>query len=95
MSLEPQKTPDIAAAAVIARGREIFTRETCVSCHALPNYTAGKPTVAEGFTPPPDDSYKSDIVSISVGTHAIPGRPFGFAPNTEEKKVLLVFLRSF
>ena len=29
MSLEPPKNPDIAAAALIARGREIFTRETC------------------------------------------------------------------
>jgi len=68
MSLEPPKKPDIAPAGLIARGRAIFARETCVNCHVPPNYTSGKLTLAQGFTPPADHPNKADIVNISVGT---------------------------
>jgi mono/diheme cytochrome c family protein len=68
MSLEPPRNPDVAPATLVTRGREVFTRETCVRCHVSPNYTSGKLTVAEGFTPPRNHPNQSDIVNISVGT---------------------------
>jgi hypothetical protein len=68
MSLEAPKNPDVAPSAVVARGREIFTRATCVNCHVPPNYTSGKLTLAQGFTPPADHPNQADIVNISVGT---------------------------
>jgi len=68
MSLDPPKKPDPAPAALVARGQEIFVRETCVNCHVPPNYTRAKLTLAQGFTPPADHPYKSDIVNISVET---------------------------
>jgi hypothetical protein len=68
MSLEPPRNPDVPPAALIARGREIFTRETCVNCHVPPNYTSGKLTLAQGFTPPAEHPNQSDILNTSVGT---------------------------
>jgi hypothetical protein len=68
MSLEPARNPDPAPPTLIARGREIFSRETCVNCHVPPNYTSGKLTLAQGFTPPADHPNKADIINISVGT---------------------------
>jgi hypothetical protein len=68
MSLEPPRNPDLAPAATIARGREIFEHESCASCHVPGNYTSGKLTLAQGFMPPADHPYKDDIVKRSVGT---------------------------
>lgn len=68
MSLDPPKNPNPASAALVARGSEIFARETCVQCHVPPKYTSGKLTLASGFIPPADHPNHSDIVSISVGT---------------------------
>src|SRR5215831_16238132 len=67
-SLEPPKNPNLAAADVIARGRGVFTRETCGNCHVPPYYTSGKLTLAQGFTPPANHPNKPDIADISVGT---------------------------
>lgn len=69
MSLEPPPNPDVAPAALVARGREVFARETCVQCHVPPNYTSGKLTLAEGFTPSENHPNKADIVNMSVGTN--------------------------
>jgi hypothetical protein len=68
MALEPRKNADVAPPALVARGREIFTRETCIRCHVPPDYTSGKLTLAQGFTPPADHPNRSDIVNTSVGT---------------------------
>lgn len=68
MSLEASKNPDPPPADLVTRGREIFARETCVTCHVPPNYTSGKLTLAQGFTAPADHPNQADIVSISVGT---------------------------
>ena len=68
MSLDPPRNPNAAPAGLITRGSKIFARETCINCHAPPNYTSGKLTLAEGYTPPPDHPYQSDVVNISVGT---------------------------
>jgi len=68
MSLDPPKNSELAPAAVVAYGREIFAREACIACHVPPNYTSGKLTLAQGYTPPPDHPYQNDIVNRSVGT---------------------------
>jgi mono/diheme cytochrome c family protein len=68
LSLEPPKNPSPAPAALIERGRRIFVRETCVGCHVPPNFTSGKLTLAQGFTPPPDHPNRADILNRSVGT---------------------------
>jgi hypothetical protein len=66
MALEPPRNPDTALASLVARGREIVVRETCVNCHVPPNYTSGKLTLAEGFTPKPDHPNQPDIVNAAL-----------------------------
>jgi hypothetical protein len=68
MSLEPPKNLESGPAALIARGRQIFARETCINCHAMPKYTSGKLTLAQGYAPPSDHPNHADIVNIFVGT---------------------------
>jgi mono/diheme cytochrome c family protein len=68
LSLNPPANPDHAAAEVIRKGRGVFVRQTCVRCHVPPNYTSGKLTRAEGFTPPSDHPNGADILNVSVGT---------------------------
>ncbi len=68
MSLEPPTNPDVAPRDLLARGETIFRREGCVNCHMPPNYTTGKLTLAEGFTPPADHPNREDIVALTVGT---------------------------
>ena len=68
MSVEPPKNPDAASADVLTRGEQIFRREGCVNCHVPPNYTSGKLTLAEGFTPPADHPNRDDVVALAVGT---------------------------
>lgn len=67
-SIESAKNPEPPPANLVQRGREIFTRETCVQCHVPPDYTSGKLTLAAGFKSPTDHPNKADIVNISVGT---------------------------
>jgi cytochrome c peroxidase len=68
MSLEPPKNPDVAPSDVLARGETIFGREGCAGCHVAPNYTSGKLSLAEGFTPPADHPNREDIVARTVST---------------------------
>ncbi len=70
MSPEPAKNPQPAPPAQRAAGEKIFHREGCINCHAPPNYTSGKLTVALGYKPPEDHPCQEDIVRISVGTDA-------------------------
>jgi mono/diheme cytochrome c family protein len=68
MSLEPPKNPAPAPADLIARGQKTFERESCVNCHVPPNYTSGKLTLAEGFTPRAEHPNRGDIFDVCVGT---------------------------
>lgn len=68
LSLDPPKNPNPAAAALVARGEQVFAREDCSSCHAPPNYTTGKLTLAHGWAPPPDHPNRADIMMRSIGT---------------------------
>jgi hypothetical protein len=67
-SVESARNPNPPAENLVERGREVFTRETCVGCHVPPDYTSGKLTLAAGFKVPPDHPNKADIVNLSVGT---------------------------
>jgi mono/diheme cytochrome c family protein len=66
-SLEPPANPN-QFDALAARGKQIFERERCGTCHAPPLYTNNKLTPARGFEIPPDHPTTFDILRISVGT---------------------------
>jgi hypothetical protein len=66
-SLTPPLNPN-KFDALAARGKKVFQREGCATCHTPPLYTNNKLTLAEGFTPPPGAEQKYDMLPISVGT---------------------------
>jgi hypothetical protein len=66
-SLQPPKNPNPVTAAT-RRGREIFVRQGCATCHTPPLYTDNRLTPAIGFEPPSRDLERFDIVTPSVGT---------------------------
>lgn len=68
LSLDSPKNPSPAPPEVIARGKQVFAREECGACHAPPNYTSGKVTLAHGWTPPIDHPNRTDIMMRSIGT---------------------------
>jgi hypothetical protein len=65
--LKPPRNPN-SSNAVTERGRKVFQREGCANCHTPPLYTNNKLTPVAGFTPPPDDLERLDVMPISVGT---------------------------
>jgi hypothetical protein len=68
LSLEPRRNPRSHDRALVERGREVFRRQTCVQCHAPPNYTTGKLTLAQGYAVQANHPNKADIMNVSVGT---------------------------
>jgi hypothetical protein len=66
-SLRPPRNPNPFDAHA-ERGQKIFERERCGTCHTPPLYTNNKLTPAPGFTPPPGDIVKHDVLNSSVGT---------------------------
>jgi hypothetical protein len=69
-SLEPPANPN-KASSLSARGKSIFAREGCATCHTPPLYTNNKLMPVDGFTPPGDDplSVRLDILrGIRLGT---------------------------
>ena len=56
--------------AVAARGKKVFEREGCETCHTPPLYTNNKLTPADGFAPPAEQLRLLNILPISVGTDA-------------------------
>lgn len=66
-SLEPPPNPN-RFDSLAARGKEIFEREGCATCHTPPLYTNNKITPAEGFLPPPGAREVYDILPVPVGT---------------------------
>lgn len=51
-----------------ARGKRVFEREGCATCHTPPLYTNNKLTPASGFTPPEDHFKQFHIMNVYVGT---------------------------
>jgi hypothetical protein len=68
VSLEPPENPSPPPVDLVARGRAIFRREKCASCHPAPAYTTGELTPAAGFDPPLDHPNFADVRDRSVGT---------------------------
>jgi len=66
-SLKPPPNPN-KFNALAARGKKIFAREGCATCHTPPLYTNNKLTPASGFVVPEDLRKSDDILNISVGT---------------------------
>ena len=66
-SLAPPPNPNEGDALAV-RGRGVFEREHCGSCHTPPLYTNNKLTPASGFQVPPDHWKTYDILPVSVGT---------------------------
>jgi hypothetical protein len=66
-SLQPPANPNRFDTRA-TRGKGLFSREGCVTCHTPPLYSNNKLTPAEGFTPPSDHFKKYDILPMSVGT---------------------------
>lgn len=66
-SLKPPPNPN-KFDALAARGRRIFNREGCDTCHTPPLYTNNKLTPAEGFKVPDEHLKEFDIMPKSVGT---------------------------
>ncbi|MBI1355124.1 MAG: hypothetical protein GC160_12315 [Acidobacteria bacterium] len=66
-SLQPPPNPhpfDDAA----RRGKEVFEKQGCGSCHAAPLYTNNKLTPVEGFEPSQADRKKFNVMNRRVGT---------------------------
>jgi hypothetical protein len=69
-SLQPPPNPN-KFDAVAARGRKVFDREHCGTCHTPPLYSNYKLTPADGFQVPERDREKFDVMPVSV--HTDPG----------------------
>ncbi len=66
-SLQPPPNPNRFHRAA-ARGKSIFNREGCATCHTPPLYTNNKLIPVEGFEPPAGHRARFDISSARVGT---------------------------
>jgi len=66
-SLEPPDNPN-PFDAIAQRGKDIFKREMCATCHTPPLYTNNKLTLAGGFNPPADHYARFNILDVDVGT---------------------------
>jgi hypothetical protein len=66
-SIEPPPNPH-KLDALAARGRKVFEREGCVSCHTPPLYTNNKLMPAEGFEVPEEHTKTLDVLPFSAGT---------------------------
>jgi len=66
-SLRPPPNPN-QFDGVAERGKKLFEREGCPTCHTPPLYTNNKLTPVEGFSLPPGAAKQYNILPISVGT---------------------------
>jgi mono/diheme cytochrome c family protein len=66
-SLTPPRNPN-AFDATAARGKAVFDRAGCATCHTPPLYTNNKLTPALGFTVPAAHLETYDVMRVSVGT---------------------------
>jgi hypothetical protein len=66
-SLRPPPNPNKFDSLAV-RGKKIFDRDGCATCHAPPLYTNNKLTPANGFKVPEEHRRKFEILHTSVGT---------------------------
>jgi hypothetical protein len=50
------------------RGKQVFAREGCGTCHAPPLYTNNMLTPAKGFVPPGDSPVRANVLPVCVET---------------------------
>ncbi len=72
-ALEPPSNPN-KPSALAARGKKIFAREGCASCHTPPLYTNNTLMPVDGFTPPTGDTQTARL-------HIFKGMRIGTDPN--------------
>lgn len=70
-SLKAPKNPNHFSKQIIDKGRKVFSKAGCVTCHTPPLYTNNKLTPVNGFEPPRDHFEKYDIFNISVETDSV------------------------
>ncbi len=66
-SLTPPENPN-KTSALSNKGKIIFAKEGCVTCHTPPLFTNNKLTPANGFQIPEDHYERYNIFDISIGT---------------------------
>jgi hypothetical protein len=66
-SIEPPPNPN-KFDPIAQRGKKVFEREGCASCHTPPFYTNNKLMPIDGFKPPASHLSRFSIMSMSVGT---------------------------
>jgi hypothetical protein len=66
-SLQPPKNPNLGDPRSTL-GKKVFEREGCPGCHTPPLYTNNKLTLANGYRPPKDHPFATDIIPFSIGT---------------------------
>lgn len=66
-SLQPPPNPN-PVDSTAARGKAVFSRARCGTCHTAPLYTNNKLVPADGFEPPADHRTRFDISTSRVGT---------------------------
>jgi hypothetical protein len=70
-SLTPPKNPNKFPRELIEKGKMVFAKAGCVSCHTPPLYTNNKLTPVNGFEPPKSHFEKYDIFNVSVETDSV------------------------
>ena len=66
-ALEPPPNPH-RSDPLAARGKRVFEREGCATCHTPPLYTNNMLTPVTGFTPSDEDRRRFDVMAVGVGT---------------------------
>ena len=66
-SLQPPPNPN-PFDATARRGKQVFEREGCGTCHTPPLFTNNKLLPAPGFQVPEDHLKKYDVLKVSIGT---------------------------
>jgi hypothetical protein len=66
-SIEPPPNPNHVTADA-ERGRRVFVRQGCNTCHTAPLYTSNRLTPASGFSVPAEHLTRYAIINRSVGT---------------------------
>ncbi len=66
-SLKPPANPNTRIGRV-GRGKGVFAREGCATCHTPPLYTNNRLTPALGFTATAGDAQRLDLMPRSIGT---------------------------
>ncbi|MCI0751911.1 MAG: hypothetical protein L0Y35_08740 [Flammeovirgaceae bacterium] len=70
-ALKPPENPNQFPKELIAKGKLVFNKAGCITCHTPPLYTNNKLTPVNGFEPPADHFKKYDIFNVSVETDSV------------------------